>query len=73
MTIRQMLTNIPKEQKNVDDLHRVIFSNEAPLLSGPVDLVAHDGPAEVVAVRAVGKWVEGENGVRNLARHVPEF
>ena len=54
-------------------LHRVILSDEAPLLRGPINLVAHDGPAEVVAVRAVGERVEGKNGVRNLARHVPEF
>jgi len=57
----------------VGNLHGVILANEAPLLRGPVHLVAHDGPAEVVAVRAVGEWVEGQHGVRNFARHVPEF
>ena len=54
-------------------LHRVILSDEAPLLRGPVDLVAHDGPAEVVAVRAVGKRVERNYTVGYLARHVPKF
>jgi hypothetical protein len=55
------------------DSHWIHDSDFCPFSSRPVNLVSHDGSAEMVSMNSEGKWRERQDTILHLATSVPKF